>query len=369
MADTTISWTDKTWNPVTGCDRVSAGCDNCYALGLAKRLKGMELQRIAAGKLDPAKAKYQTDGDPRTSGPGFGVAMHEAALTTPLGWRHPQKVFVNSMSDLFHTKIEDTFIAKVFATMLATPRHTYQVLTKRPPRMRALLRQEWFWLAVVEEARQLVGPLMAFEELGTDGPGSGWFLSNVWLGTSAEDQRSADIRVPALLGTPAAVRYLSCEPLIGPIDLAGPVVNGHRPKLTYWLTGRPSWGPAEQEPSGVELRPLTLGPRIDWVIAGGESGPGARPMHPAWARSLRDQCADADVAFHFKQWGEWAPTEVAATERSAANALYIERDGATRPAARGARSDAVTVQRTGTKTTGRRLDGRVHDAFPSEVTR
>ena len=221
-----IEWTETTWNPTTGCDKVSAGCDNCYALTLAKRLKAM------------GSAKYQTDGDPRTSGPGFGVVTHAASLSEPFRWRDPRLVFVNSMSDLFHAKIPVEFIQRVFEVMAATPRHTYQILTKRPLRLRRL-------------ADKLPWP------------------ENVWIGTSVENQDTAG-RIDDLVQVPAAVRFLSCEPLIGPL-----------PNL------------------GLE--------RIGWVIVGGESGAHARPVEEQWVADIRDQCSQADVPFFFKQWGGRTP--------------------------------------------------------------
>lgn len=259
MSDKTgIEWTDATWNPTTGCDRVSPGCDHCYAMTLAPRLKAM------------GSPRYQSDGNPKTSGPGFGIAMHEDALDQPLRWTRPRRIFVNSMSDLFHSGVTDEFIARVFAVMALAPQHTFQVLTKRPARMRSLLNSDRFDDLFAEA-------LYAVEDPGGDEPaepiGSApGPLPNVWLGTSVEDQNRADLRIPALLDTPAAVRFLSCEPLLGPVDIINGLGDG-------WLTG------------------------LDWIIAGGESGPGARPMRADWARSLRDQADVAGVAFHFKQWG------------------------------------------------------------------
>src|SRR5690348_12213118 len=169
-----IEWTEATWNPTTGCDRISAGCDHCYALTLAKRLKAM------------GAPKYQNDGDPRTSGPGFGVTIHPATLRIPYGWREPRMVFVNSMSDLFHARVPISFVCDVFAVMADTPHHTYQVLTKRSHRLIRLAdRLDW--------------------------------PANVWVGVSIEDagqlQRADHLRL-----VPAAVRFLSCEPLLGPLD-------------------------------------------------------------------------------------------------------------------------------------------------------
>lgn len=228
-----IEWTGATWNPVTGCDRVSEGCDHCYALTLARRLKAM------------GNVRYQVDGNPRTSGQGFGLTLHEDKLAEPLAMRRPQFIFVNSMSDLFHPDVPLDFIARVFGTMAAAHHHVFQILTKRPGRMASVVRR--------------VQPQP---------------LPNVWLGTSVENQRWASIRIPQLLETPAAVRFLSCEPLLGPID------------LDVWLS------------------PVPL---IDWIIAGGESGPRARPMEPQWVRDLRDQCSVAGAAFFFKQWGGRTP--------------------------------------------------------------
>jgi len=221
-----IEWTQATWNPTTGCDRVSRGCDNCYAMTLAKRLKAM------------GQPRYQQDGDPRTSGPGFGVACHPDALDLPFSWKKPRRVFVNSMSDLFHVKVPVEFVRRVFEVMEATPQHTYQLLTKRARRLRRL-------------ATELPWP------------------PNVWVGVSVEDE-SVLHRVDDLRAVPAHVRFLSCEPLLGPIE-------------TLRLDG------------------------ISWVIVGGESGQGARPIDPDWIRGIRDQCVAADVAFFFKQWGGRTP--------------------------------------------------------------
>lgn len=258
MGETKIEWTDATWNPVTGCDRVSPGCDHCYAMSLAPRLKAM------------GSRKYQRDGDPRTSGPGFGVTTHPELLAQPLAWRTPRRVFVNSMSDLFHSEIPGEFIAAVFATMARTPQHTYQVLTKRHGRMRSLLTSEVF-------RRWMYDSLVALDREWINANPLPWPLPNVWLGVSVEDQKRADLRVPALLETPAAVRFLSMEPLLGAVD------------ITPWLR---------------QGEPRTS---LDWVIVGGESGPGARPIDGDWVRSLRDQCEASGEAFFFKQWGGRTP--------------------------------------------------------------
>ncbi|MGN2366640.1 DUF5131 family protein [Streptomyces luridiscabiei] len=221
-----IEWTEATWNPTTGCDRVSAGCDNCYALALAKRLKAM------------GAAKYQNDGDPRTSGPGFDVTLHPDSLDVPYGWKAPRVVFVNSMSDLFHARVPLDFVRQVFKVMADTPQHTYQVLTKRARRLRQI-------------APKLDWP------------------TNLWMGVSVESEAELP-RIDDLRQVPAAVRFLSCEPLLGPLpdlDLGG----------------------------------------IHWVIAGGESGPNHRMLDEAWVTQIRDTCQKADVAFFFKQWGGRTP--------------------------------------------------------------
>jgi protein gp37 len=266
---TDISWTNETWNPVTGCDRVSAGCDNCYALNMAARLKAM------------GQPKYQTDGDPRTSGPGFGVAVHPEALTIPYRWRKPRRVFVNSMGDLFHEDVPDGFIGSVFDVMALTPQHTYQVLTKRHARMRSLITR---WQEQAAD-RPHAGASFRRHDMMWSEPRL-WPLPNVWLGVSVEDQKWADIRIPALLGTPAAVRFLSCEPLLGPVDLHW--CGGLDALERDWCGG----------PGGGTGAPHPL---VDWVIAGGESGRGFRTMDVRWLTSIVDQCRDAGVPVFVKQ--------------------------------------------------------------------
>lgn len=327
-----IEWTSATWNPTTGCDRISAGCDNCYALTMAARLKKM------------GSAKYQTDGDPRTSGPGFGVAVHQDALDVPLRWRLPRRVFVDSMSDLFHARVPDEFIARVFATMAATPRHTYQLLTKRPRRMRRLLNSPAFADLVFgfadgwETRQRLTRPTR-------DDPMPA--LPHVWLGVSVEDQEHAEQRVPDLLGTPAAVRFLSCEPLLGPVGIG------------RWLTREPVYAPGPGAGGGAASRRLPA--PVNWVIAGGESGPKARPAHPDWFRWLRDECAMADVAFFFKQWGAYAPAG-----RRAAGMRPDRRHVLVGDPLDGF-GPRVEMERVGAKAAGRLLDGRTWDQMPAAV--
>ncbi|MBN9738066.1 phage Gp37/Gp68 family protein [Pseudonocardia sp. Ae707_Ps1] len=223
-----IEWTEATWNPTTGCDRISSGCDNCYALKLAGRLKAM------------GQPRYQNDGNGVTSGPGFGVTLHPDALGVPSRWRRPKIIFVNSMSDLFHAKVPLSYIRDVFAEIAETPRHTYQVLTKRSLRL-ARLAEKLNWPA------------------------------NLWMGVSVESSDQFG-RIDHLRSTGAAVKFLSAEPLIGPLY-------------------------------GIDLD------RIDWVIAGGESGAGARHLDPDWVRSLRDETKAQGVPFFFKQWGGRTPKQ------------------------------------------------------------
>jgi len=278
-----IEWTEATWNPTTGCDRVSPGCDHCYAMSLAPRLKAMGSKR------------YQRDGDPRTSGPGFGLTLHSETLGLPMRWTKPRRIFVNSMSDLFHDEVPDRFIADVFAVMTIAERHTFQLLTKRHGRMRSLLTSVRFWRDV-STARNVRGS----DSLPYTGAGGFEPPSNVWLGVSVEDQKRADIRIPALLETPAAVRWLSMEPLLGPVDLFGDVEAPGPAAIREGYSYRTDYG------TGIEYD-FDDQPGIDWVVVGGESGRGARPMHPKWAWSLRDQCTGAGVPFFFKQWGGRTP--------------------------------------------------------------
>ena len=397
---TAIEWTDEVWNPTTGCDRISPGCDNCYALTMAKRLKGM------------GQAKYQTDGDPRTSGPGFGIAVHSDALTEPLRWKKPRRVFVNSMSDLFHARVPREFLARVFAVMAATPQHTYQILTKRPDRAARILtdlctcgrghpngehfRSQMEWAATSHSPTHVPGLEHGIYHR------SGWPLPNVWIGTSVENQKYADLRIPALLETPAAVRFLSCEPLLGPVDLFAGDHSTH--ERDYDGADDYICLDCSTDERHVPWRVIdrtNFG--IDWVIVGGESGPKARAMHPAWAQRLRDDCETAGVPFFFKQWGEWGPAPFivrvcdpdvgwkGTDEELAAAKADSEARGATHVHTgnwfmeKGEREywlheighkpwslercglpdGTAAIRRWGKKRAGRELDGRIHDAFPA----
>ena len=321
-----IEWTDATWNPVTGCTKVSPGCDHCYAETFAERWRG-------------------TPGHPFEN--GFDVTLRPERIAQPLRWRKPRRVFVNSMSDLFHDDVPDDFIARVFGAMSAAPKHTFQILTKRHGRMRSLLSSESFRPQVARWAGMMCENGDQMHDQAMYGP---WPLPNVWLGVSVEDQKRADLRIPALLGTPAAVRFLSCEPLLGPVDLA------------RYLTGDcPACGDdITEDPCGLVHADMALDPSaaaISWVIVGGESGPGARPMDPAWARSLRDQCVAGGVPFFFKQWGAWGPTGRIGIGQAYPGEVLIGEP----VDEHGHRTE---MRRVGKKNAGRELDGRTWDEFP-----
>ena len=230
-----IEWTDSTWNPVTGCTKVSAGCDNCYAHTLAHvRLATVYRRRL------PVVQTAENEADP------FAVRLWPERLAEPGRWKDPRMIFVNSMSDLFHVDVPDEFVRRIFEVMLRETRHVYQVLTKRPSRA------------------------VRFFNLNRDLFPHGEIPAHIWMGTSVENQ-DVDYRIKHLRGVPARVRFLSCEPLLGPLDLEGLLEGMH------------------------------------WVIAGGESGANHRRMDPEWVKLIRDRCGDAGVAFFFKQWGGRTP--------------------------------------------------------------
>ena len=318
MGDTAIAWCDKTWNPLAGCTRVSPGCDHCYAFALHDRRYAQNLaaaratgtQQTKPADLRAIATSPHVGGSPVVGKPDHPlpwprqydrpfseVHLFPDRLAQPLHWREPKRVFVNSMSDLFHEDVPDNFIAAVFGIMAAAPRHTFQVLTKRPDRMRA-----WFeWInggdlqpAATRPSRACAhGAALAMREAFRREPalvelarrGVAWPLRNVWLGISAEDQERLDQRSGLLRETPAAVRFTSAEPLLGPLDLRGAL-------------RRCTCGRVEEHRGGCGI----MGKRgIDWVIVGGESGPHARPMDHAWVRSIRDQCRAASVPYFGKQ--------------------------------------------------------------------
>lgn len=326
--NTKIEWTDETWNPVTGCTKVSHGCKNCYAEREWPRLRHL---------LTYAGRAF-TD-----------VACHTERLDLPLRWKRPRRIFVNSMSDLFHEDVSDEFIERVLTTTMHAPQHIFQILTKRPERMLSLM-QRW-----------------------TDMNGRP--QHNLWLGVSIEDQATAEERIPMLLQTPATVRWISAEPLLGPVD------------LFHVKEGDGFTFNALSKKVGIAFRDTGL----DWVVCGGESGPRARTMHPDWVRCLRDQCRTAYVPFHFKQWGAWLPINQMLEEDM--RKLYPEppeqdpeRSMPCKVPTCGVRSDGfvghgsarldaflhvdghpgggMLMFRVGKKVAGRRLDGRIWDEIP-----
>ena len=362
MADgSKIEWTDATWNPITGCSVVSPGCTNCYAM----RLAGTRMKHHPSreGLTEPSKAGPVWNGQ---------VRFNEDWLHQPLKWQRRRLIFVCAHGDLFHENIPDEWIDRVFAVMALAPQHTFQVLTKRADRMRAYLtagESERFVAGCAAKTR-VAGIARAMAPDGSDGlrkmndlwlspdtrDAKGWPLPNVWLGVSAEDQTRAEERIPDLLNTPAAVRWVSAEPLLGPVD------------VSYWTT-----------PNRLIDRP-----GLDWVVAGGESGPNARPMHPDWARGLRDQCKAAGVPFHFKQWGahidhlSWIrenkprPTPAVPTRDHA----WLNNEGVALRSCdeaykrmnkdddRGNPTAWKLMLRVGKKAAGRLLDGKEHNEFP-----
>ncbi|MVA28737.1 phage Gp37/Gp68 family protein [Agrobacterium vitis] len=368
MAENTkIEWTDATWNPITGCSVVSPGCTNCYAMKLA----GTRLQHhpSRAGLTKDSKAGPVWTGE---------VRFNEQWLTEPLKWKRPRMIFVCAHGDLFAEGVPDEWIDQVFAVMALAPHHTFQVLTKRPERMRDylsvhpdILRDRWYrsvpagkWPVSVSEAYAAIHPHATEEMRALYNRKQPLFpLPNVWLGVSVEDQPRAEQRIPILLDTPAAIRWISAEPLLGPIYIPEYMPNKLWADLKSWKQNE-----------------------IDWVVAGGESGRNARPMHPDWARSLRDQCTAAGVPFLFKQWGEWAPvpwklervegeTDQSYIDRSEAECSqfavsktgYIhEMDHKPWSCERVLPQPAThqAIKRLGKKTAGRLLDGVEHNGFP-----
>jgi len=287
MSDKTgIEWTRSddgtagaTWNPVTGCDDVSPGCDHCYARTFAERWRGVSGHYFERG---------------------FDVVLRPDKLDQPLRWTRPRRIFVNSMSDLFHKDVPDEYIACAFTVMAKASRHTFQVLTKRHARMRALLSSPEFQVMCFAAATSR----------GWDLEGTPWPLPNVWLGVSAEDQHWADIRIPALLDTAAAVRFISAEPLLGPLDLGAWLGQMWKCRECSMIQGQHT-GSAHCFGCGARNWPLPI-LALDWVIAGGESGPGARPCELEWLRSIREQCAYEMVPLFMKQLGSALGKELGA---------------------------------------------------------
>lgn len=341
-----IEWTDATWNPTTGCTKVSPGCLHCYAETMDKRL----VARNEGVRYVPWTAYAQQREDTARAGDGTyrAVRLHPERLDQPLKWKRPRRIFVNSMSDLFHEDVPDAFIDRVFAAMALTPWHTYQVLTKRPERMRAYLSDQWTGFRQREQMSALRPDLAVIDVI--------YPLPNVWLGVSAENQRWADARLPLLAQVPAAVRFVSCEPLLGPLDLREWLCqDGMDCRKSPWL-----------------LTHYCPDNKMDWLIVGGESGPGARPMHPDWARSLRDQCQEAGVPYFFKQWGEWAPDyQRGGSGVPTSQRRYVDCFGAFRSTNEltnfSIPDDWYFMARVGRHAAGALLDGREWREFPQEA--
>ena len=369
---TSIEWTDVTWNPIRGCSMVNAACTNCYAMRQAHRFSGLGQPYEGLTRLGP-------------NGPVWTgkVVFDERKLLEPLGWRKPRAIFVNSMSDLFHESLTDEQIDRVFAVMALCPQHTFQVLTKRPARMVEYVGLQHRNLRLGNAAFQVDGKraMKLLHQRENDGTCRAyWPMPNVWLGGSVENQPTADERVPHLLrlaglGWNVLVSY---EPALGPVDFSAikqDLGNGLFGDALRW-----SHMPYE----GGEERPY---PHIGCIIAGGESGPGARPSHPDWFRSTRDKCAAAGVSFFFKQWGEWGPCEtfhlpdvrhgfapIPMVRTQKGEEIYAGSVWSTGPSGRVRHTSFIDrepkgtaggyVARVGKKAAGRLLDGREHNDLP-----
>jgi protein gp37 len=327
---TTIEWTHRpgtkgeTWNPVRGCSLVSQGCTNCYAMIFAHRFSGPGRPYEGLTKKTNSGVKWNGK-----------IHLAEDMLELPFTWEDPRTVFVNSMSDLFHDDVPFEYIDRVFDIMDANPQHTFLILTKRAN----LMLEFYKWKAAKNGVR--------FDWPVTDKKGyqHKWPLPNVWLGVSCEDQKTADERIPLLLQVPAAIRFLSCEPLLGPIDF-------NKIDLPYSV-----------DPIGV----LSIVHLLHWVIAGGESGNGARPMHPDWVRSLRDQCAAAEVPFFFKQWGAYIPLEEHGEGDYYSPALLPGTDISSMIDKQVHRHRCQAFVKVGKSKSGNLFDGKQHLEFPKPL--
>jgi protein gp37 len=328
---TNIEWTDFSWNVLRGCSRVSEGCRNCYAESVANRFKGPG---------QPYEGLIAVGGQWNGK-----IRVVDHLLNQPLRWRKPRRIFVNSMSDLFHENVPFDEIYKIMMVMQKAKHHSFQVLTKRPDRMLEFFRSRG------SECMKIFADVMP----------------NVWLGVSVEDQAAADERIPLLMQTPAAVRWLSIEPLLGPLD------------LTAFL-GASGIGRNLDALSNAGVNPGALIPsKIDWVVVGGESGANARPMHPSWARALRDQCQAAGVPYFFKQWGEWRPICQGESQEvldelwgrhCTVPKLCLHNNGQhtsiTGPGAWQQSTAPVLAFKVGKKAAGRQLDGREWNEYPGQ---
>lgn len=372
MSDRTrIEWTDATWTPIRArwfepqddgsgkervgwhCEKVDGACNNCYAEGINLRL-GTRLE------FKPGHLKHiRSNGDPRGE---VTVFLDEKMLLAPLRWKKPRMIFVNSMTDTFGRFVTDEMLDRMFAVMALCPQHKLQVLTKRPERM-----QDYLTANPGIRIRNAMQAIAAQPIIEMD-----WPLPNVWLGTSISDQASADDRIPHLLATPAAVRFLSAEPLLGPVDLESAwhgesALNGECWGDCAWChNGHPPMHNCQRgRQSSVAFEKGRDG--LDWVIVGGESGLKARPLQPDWARSLRDQCKAAGVSFFFKQWGEWAPA-LHDPEHDGQVLRQTETvgkfDSWKTPVFDPDRTEGVNWRRVGKARAGRMLDGQEWSQMP-----
>lgn len=348
---TNIEWTEQSWNPIVGCSIVSPGCTNCYAMKMAHRLQAMaeadkpRWTEKGVGVGHYAGTTKVVNGNAVWTGKLALAPDH--VLTAPLRRKKPTTYFVNSMGDLFHEDCPDEWIDKVFAVMALTPHHTFQVLTKRADRMRVYMTRRddrgrhasMTYAALMAATGRYDAPTLDLRS---------WPLPNVWMGVSAEDQRRAEERVPLLLDTPAAIRFVSAEPLLGRIDFRKLMLDEHTwvDAITGYHSQQRGPGPVDQVFKEFTPLPPKTG-RLHQIITGGESGPNARPMHPQWPRDIHKQCSILAAFFH-KQNGEYA--SVSAVEGHGAHFTF---------------PDGATVRRVGKKAAGRLLDGKEHNGFPS----
>ncbi|MBB2698912.1 UNVERIFIED_ORG: protein gp37 [Rhizobium esperanzae] len=343
MSDgTKIEWTDATWNPITGCAIVSPGCTNCYAMKLA----GTRLQHhpSRAGLTRDSKAGPVWTGE---------VRFNEQWLTQPLTWSRPRMIFVCAHGDLFAEGVPDEWIDKVFAVMALAPQHIFQVLTKRPERMREYIRSSETYGRILRAADPLRSQRRHLGSIPISAPSHAGFWPQLWLGVSVEDQKRAEERIPILLDTPAAIRWISAEPLLGPLDLDKDGAVNEDSGRSFLR----SWGRNDWHSRG-----------LDWVVAGGESGLGCRPMHPHWVYALRDQCVAAEVPFLFKQWGNWivASAENGHHDSSMVtnDAIWLDVDGRqAKPSCDGMR-EPIGMFRVTKSRAGRKLSGVEHNGYP-----
>jgi len=371
MADkTNIEWTDATWNPIRGCSRVSEGCRYCYAENVAARVIAMDRGR----QVPEGNGAY--DGLLAKGGQWNGaIKTVDSVLDQPLRWQKSRLIFVNSMSDLFHENVSEQAIDRIFVVMALAAQHTFQVLTKRPQRMKDYLCN-FSWERAVENCRgadgvsdilrhsldALRGSFGLRPRRPSEADRSSWPVKNVWLGVSVENQETANERIPLLLQSPAAVRWLSMEPLLGPVDLLA------TPAGDILCRCGGCTDMARENPSHAGLQ------RIDWVVVGGESGRDARPMNPNWVVALRDQCSANGVPFLFKQWGEWRPPldgEEFSTAMGRAQrvpAFIVAKNGTVHCFEGPTTADgALPMLRVGKQAAGRLLDGQLFDGYPTTL--